>query len=621
MPNELNNLADGSQPLKDLTRLRRFTGPPADFWAAFLNAANALAGGHKAFLLIRDKSQPPAWRKIGETTPSAHADKAVAEFTRLLVEIGEQTITPGSAVRPLAVSTSNNARQFAISVRLTLLQAEDICIATFLLLDVSFAEANETLLRLQLIGDVPLSYQTHQLSEMAKVDVEKFASTLDLMVLVNAEKRFVAAALALCNGVATRYKCDRVSIGWLEEDYIKLRAISRTERFDSKMQAVKELETAMEEAFDQDDEIVWPVPEGLNIITRDHEAFAVSQSSGNVVSIPLRLEGKPVAVLTCERKASPFRQTELEQLRLTGDQAVRRLADLHKLDRWFGARWAEELREKASKLVGPEHTGAKLLGITVSIILILLLLPLWKYRVEGNFILRSDELTYLTSPFDGYIRDVQVRPGDLVKENTVLLTLSTADLELEESAAMADLKRYQRESEKARASNSLAEMRIAEALTEQVKARLELVRYRLRQSEIKSPFNGVVVEGDLRQRIGSPVKVGDSLFKVARTDTLYVEAEINEKDVHEILHKSKGEIAFVSQPKLKFPIQIVRIEPAALAKKEGNIFIARCAFDGKQADWWRPGMSGLCKIDVERRSLLWVLTHRTIDFLRLKFWW
>jgi hypothetical protein len=32
-------------------------------------------------------------------------------------------------------------------------------------------------------------------------------------------------------------------------------------------------------------------------------------------------------------------------------------------------------------------------------------------------------------------------------------------------------------------------------------------------------------------------------------------------------------------------------------------------------------MSGVAKLSVERRSFLWILTHRTIDFLRMRFWW
>jgi hypothetical protein len=32
-------------------------------------------------------------------------------------------------------------------------------------------------------------------------------------------------------------------------------------------------------------------------------------------------------------------------------------------------------------------------------------------------------------------------------------------------------------------------------------------------------------------------------------------------------------------------------------------------------------MSGVAKLEVGERRLLWVLTRRTVDFLRLTFWW
>jgi len=36
-------------------------------------------------------------------------------------------------------------------------------------------------------------------------------------------------------------------------------------------------------------------------------------------------------------------------------------------------------------------------------------------------------------------------------------------------------------------------------------------------------------------------------------------------------NNATGEIAFASQPKLKFPIRVQRIEPAAQAKENGNV--------------------------------------------------
>ena len=147
------------------------------------------------------------------------------------------------------------------------------------------------------------------------------------------------------------------------------------------------------------------------------------------------------------------------------------------------------------------------------------------------------------------------------------------------------------------------------------------MRYRLTEATLKSPFDGVVVEGDLRERLAAPVKQGDALLKIARVENLYVEAEVNERDVHDILDKQRGEVAFVSQPKLSFPVRIVKLEPAAFPRTEGNVFLVRCEFQKGVEKWWRPGMSGLCKLNVGRRTLWWILTHRTVDFLRMKLWW
>jgi multidrug resistance efflux pump len=606
--------------LAELSRLRRFTGPAGEFWPAFLAASARLIQASRGILIVRDSNQPERLKKLGDWTENGHADRSTVAFNRLLPELTEKSIQQGQHVEPLE-SVASGPRPFAVAVCLQLQASNEKCVAAFLLQSVTEAQAREAVVRLQLTADMPVAYQMNHAALQARSDVEKFASVLDVMVLVNAEKRFLAAALAFCNGLATRFQCDRVSLGWLEKGYVRLKTISHTERFDKNMSAVKSLETVMEESLDQDEEILWPAAAGVSLITKDHELFAREQGVSNVCSLPLRLDDKGTAVLTCERQARPFSAVEVQQLRLACDQAVRRLADLKVQDRWFGARWATQTREKLSKVLGPEHTWAKVFAVLGTVALVVCLLPIFSYRVEGNFIVRSDEVSFLSSPFDGYIRAVEVRPGDVVTNGAALLRLNTDDLELEEAGAVADQNRDLREAEKSRATKQLAEMRIAQALAEQAQAHLDMVRYRLNQAVIASPFNGVVVEGDLRQRIGAPVKKGDALFKVARLDTLYVEAEVNERDVHEILSKGSGEIAFVTQPKLKFPVRITRVEPAAFPKEGQNVFLVRCTFEQKPEAWWRPGMSGVCKVAVEDRSLLWIFTHRTVDFLRMFFWW
>ena len=140
-------------------------------------------------------------------------------------------------------------------------------------------------------------------------------------------------------------------------------------------------------------------------------------------------------------------------------------------------------------------------------------------------------------------------------------------------------------------------------------------------AEVKAPFAGIVVEGDLEELLGAPVKKGDVLFKVALLEKMYAELKIDERDVHEVVEEASGEISFVSRPNLEFPIVVERVDPVAVTEEEGNVFLVRGVFSGEIAQWWRPGMSGVAKINVGKRNILWILTHRTIDFLRILLWW
>ena len=102
---------------------------------------------------------------------------------------------------------------------------------------------------------------------------------------------------------------------------------------------------------------------------------------------------------------------------------------------------------------------------------------------------------------------------------------------------------------------------------------------------------------------------------------MYVELKVDERDVHEVTGSATGEIAFVSRPDQKFPVKVERIDPVAVVEEEGNVFLVRAVFSEEAASWWRPGMSGVAKVNVGKRNVLWILTHRTIDFLRMFLWW
>jgi len=164
-------------------------------------------------------------------------------------------------------------------------------------------------------------------------------------------------------------------------------------------------------------------------------------------------------------------------------------------------------------------------------------------------------------------------------------------------------------------------MRIAQALMAQADSELAKVRYHLSNTTLAAPFDGIVVEGDLKEMLGAPVRKGDILFRVADISKMYAELNLQERDIHEVSLADLGEIAFVSRPEDTFQIKITEIDPAAVTKEDGNMFVLKGELETAPETWWRPGMSGVAKVNVGDRNVFWILTHRTVDFFRLLLWW
>lgn len=604
--------------LERLERIRRFSGPPNEFWQAFLEESAHLIHAKLGFLLIQ--GEEAAWRKVLVWPVGSPEGSKSAGLDLRIRDIAEAAVVQGFAFEKNEMAGGKKLDGGMVGVRLKI-EDERSSVAVFLLDEGDGPTIEEAAVRLTLIADSPAVYQMGHLVGRAKSDVLKFSEALDLMTLLNAEKRYMAAAMTFCNELASRYRCDRVSLGWIKGAYVRVQAISHMERFEKKMGVVQSLELAMEEAFDQEEEIVWPRPENNRSVIRDHEAFSRDQGSKYLVSLTVRLDDKPVGVVTCERTDNPFTEEDVRGLRVLCDQAARRLGDLKRHDRWFGAKLVTTTREGLAKLFGVEHTFAKLVGVILCVVLAFLIFGTLTYRVEAPFILKTDDLAYLPAPYDGYIHKVHVKIGDLVNKLDPLLSLDTRELLLEESTAVANQNRYSREAAKARSQNALADMKVAMALEEQANARLEMVRYHLDHAQLKAPFAGIVVEGDLKELLGAPVKKGDILFKVALIEKMYVELKVDERDIHEVKAGAVGEIAFVSRPDLKFPIKVERIDPVSVTDAGVNVYLIRASFPEALSSWWRPGMSGIAKIDVGKRNVLWIFTHRTIDFLRIFFWW
>lgn len=608
----LNTSADWLKGLENLQRIRAGNLEPMQFWPLYLEALRTACAADFGTVAVRGLAETAAWQAIAFSPAPPNLS---SQLLSKKLDIAAQACQEKEVVLLEGDSVP------WVALRLKTGMVNQLCLALFSFRQEQTAQMGSHINVLSLLNDLPAHYQLGRSTLVERARSEQFAGVIDLMTLMNVQDKYLSVAMTFCNELATRYGCNRVSLGWYKNGYIKLQAISHVDDFDKKMEAVKALELAMEEALDQDTEIFVPPADNTSLICRDHKAYAQLQQATHVCSLPLRIDNEPVAICTLERNSAPFTQADLSLLRLCCDQAAPRLSQLDKQDRWFGARLAIYLREKATALVGYQHTWAKVLSIITGLGLAFLCFVPVTYRLSSPAILKAETVTFLTAPFDGYIEQVGVRVGDEVAQGDTLLVMDQNDLILQEKELEAEQNRYQREYEKARVEQALADMRIAGARFEQARARLEQVRYRLTQSVIRAPYAGIVVEGDLTERVGSPVTQGDILFRVGQTDQIYAELEVPESEIQHVDETLTGEIALVSRPQDVYPIQVHRIEPSAVVQDEGNVFLVRCTLTGDHPSWWKPGMTGVSKLNAGKRTLLWIFTHRTIDFLQLRLWW
>lgn len=445
----------------------------------------------------------------------------------------------------------------------------------------------------------------------------------EILAAVNEQSRARAAAMALCNELASRFGAERVALGFLHGRYVKLEAISHTEKFTRKMKLVQAIESAMEECLDQDLEIVHPAPNDAPYVSRAAAELATEQGQAAICCLPLRQAGEPRAVLIIEKPADqPFTVEQVEMLRLVADLCSARVIELHERDRWIGARLAASTRRAGAKLVGPEHTWLKLGAVAVLIALAAVTFLRGTDYIEAPFIIEASRQQVIPAPFDGFIEAIHVEPGDAVLAGqTVLAELDASDLRLQLAQAQATLAAHLKQAAIAMRDGKTVEVQIAQAQAEQVRAEINLVEHRIAKSTLISPIDGVVIAGDLKRQIGAPVATGDVMFEVAPLQAIRAEVMVPEDRVNDLLDEQdqQGRLATAAFPGRYLDFTVERVNPVAEVVEQRNVFRVRARLT-EVPQGLAPGMEGVAKINVGRRSYLYLWTRDLANWIRMKLW-
>nr|WP_272918729.1 efflux RND transporter periplasmic adaptor subunit [Malikia spinosa] len=280
-----------------------------------------------------------------------------------------------------------------------------------------------------------------------------------------------------------------------------------------------------------------------------------------------------------------------------------------------------QARIRLRRWLSPERLRYKALASAAVLASLVVVFGTWTYRIEASGELMTDSVQVVSAPFDGYLAQVNANLGDTVDEGMVLAELDTRELTLQSTDLQSEVRRYQAEADQARAASQVAETQIAMARMAQSQARMEQVIFQLKQARIAAPFSGVIVEGERKELSGSPMRQGDKLFRLARIEGLYALIHISERDIRELPLNATGELRLLGQPERTIRFTAEKLVPIAQFKgMQAGHFALKVRLD-EHADWWRPGMAALARIEAGERRIIWIWTHKLIDTLHMMLWW
>jgi biotin carboxyl carrier protein len=442
---------------------------------------------------------------------------------------------------------------------------------------------------------------------------------VEIQAAVLSHEGLAESATSLATQLAKAMRCTRVTVGWLEGGGARIIALSHGADFDARQVVFDKLGAAMDEAIEQGATLIVPSADAsASFVTLAHEQVR-GFFGGSVCTVPLFDAGRPLGAITLERSEGVFDPTAAG---LCEDVAclVGPLLELkRKSTRSLRAYLVESARGWAARLLQPGHTPAKLAAVGLAALAggaAFIPIP---YHVGAPARLEASVQRVIVAPIDGFLEQVNVRPGDVVRSGQILAELAQQDLQVERAKRQSELAQHENVYRAALARADRSQFVINQAKAAEAEAQLTLLDNQIQRARIRAPFDGIVIKGDLVQSLGSPLQRGEVLLTLAPDERFRLIIEVDERDIALIQAGLRGKLSLAATPGELLDFVVARVLPVAAAGDGRNFFEVEATLDAAGRTL-RPGLRGVAKVAVGARSAAWIASHRVVDWLRLTLW-
>jgi len=468
------------------------------------------------------------------------------------------------------------------------------------------------------------------------------APSMPPIALMLEQKNLEQAAARWVDHLQSKTNAARVSLGWFDNGSTRLLAVSGLVALDVRREFPRALAAALGECIQASVAIVYPsegessvelpgqkngqLPSEFNnprnIELHKHQTVyergCKPGGKHRVISLPLMFENSAVGAVLLELDAKHDLKTITSQVMDEAAFATPVLSTLSEHKPGLRAMLSRRFHRIRTVLFNPTTVTQKCITASLFVISLIALLYPFSYSTSVRGEIHGADRQVLAAAHAGYLKSVSARAGDTVTTGQVLAKFDHTQLQLERDTWTSELTRIDAALTLAMSTRDRSAIGRLHAEQSSANAEVELIDYRITQSDVVAPFDGILVSGDLDDRLGSAVVVGESLFQIASLNDYTLRLDVPEQHAAKIKQGSTGDMRFAAFPSLAFSFSVDSMVPVAVPENGTNVFRMQASLTGDTTKI-RPGMSGVAKVTVGQRA--WGL--RGVDFLRhqVRYWW
>lgn len=434
----------------------------------------------------------------------------------------------------------------------------------------------------------------------------------------------VEMAFALVSSLRAKLGCEMAAIATADGPRVRVQAVSGLDEVSNRAEAVRLMTDAMGEALDRGKTIVYQ-PKAAEGDSSDagyrvHKRWYDKIGGASLVSIPLDAGNEASMIVSLRRrKELPFTAEELKSIETLMAPYAPAFGLIERANRSLVAharRWA---CNSAHELVAPRSWGRKAVAACSLAAIAWFLFGTVGYTVSAPATVRPGLVRQIGTPSMGVLESVHATAGDVVVEGQTLAVFDDSELETQRAQLLSEIRIAEINENRALSEGTGVEAELARAQQTLHRARLAEVERQIASSRVVAPFDGTIMSGDLRSRIGETMQLGTPLFEIAKLDDWTLEIEMPQRIAADLRIGRVGIFAPNARPEEASDLQLTRVQPLARPVEGKTVYIAEADMAATH-DWLKPGMEGMARVGFGKRPVWWVASHRVVDYFRTNFW-